>query len=75
MSYSENPSHGRPSTSPPAKKSKQLLVTLEGGPRDGDHVHYGQPLPKTIVVHSKNAGWVDYQRKPNSTTYVYDWET
>ena len=75
MSYHEGPTHGRPSTAESARRSKQVAVHLEGGPRDGDVITYGQPLPKTLVVHSKGAGWNDYQRKPNTTTYVHEFST
>lgn len=71
MTYRENPSHGRPVENPPAKRSKQVSVRLQGGPRDGDLVTYGQPLPKTLVVYSDTEGWTDYHRKPRTTVYEY----
>ena len=70
MGYIDNP-HGRPSTAKPQKRSRQVALKLTGGPCDGDMVTYGQPLPETLVVHSKTAGWVDYTRKPATTEYVY----
>lgn len=48
---------------------------LQGGPRNGDRVKYGQPLPKNLVVYSKGAGWQDYYRKPNTSTYIHVAET
>lgn len=71
MSYHDGPTHGKPSSAPPAKRSRQVAVKLTGGPRDGDVVTYGQPLPPNLVVFAKDAGkWVDYYRKPNSTEYL-----
>lgn len=70
MTYHDTPIHGKPATAPPAKRSKQVSLTLQGGPRDGDRVTYGQPLPKTLVV-STNNGWQEYYRKPQTTTYIY----
>lgn len=70
MSYRDVPNHGRASVMPPGKASKQINIYLQGGPRDGDLLRYGQPLPKVLVVHGET-GWKDYFRKPNSTTYIY----
>lgn len=70
MSWPDNP-HGKRSTAQAAKRSRQISVKLQGGPRGGDVINYPEPLPKTLVVHSKTAGWVDYQRKPATTTYVF----
>ena len=68
MSYHENPI-GKRATAPIGKRSKQVSVLLKGGPRDGDVVNYGQPLPKTLVL-SSDLGYVDYYRKPGTTTYI-----
>lgn len=62
--------YGKSSSAPPARRSRQVSVSLTGGPRDGDRVLYGQPLPKTLVV-SSEIGYVDYYRKPGTTTYEY----
>lgn len=71
-------SQGRRTTDKPGKRTRndskrslQVDVKLEGGPRDGDIVNYGQPLPNTLVIKTER-GWVDYYRKPGSSTYTYN---
>lgn len=63
-------SQGKPATAPAQRRSRQCFVELQDGPRDGDHVEYGQPLPETLVVSSR-IGWVDYSRKGGTSQYVY----
>lgn len=81
MSYHDQPHH-RKSKGPEgqldghahhSQKSRQVSVLLKGGPRDGDAVTYGQPLPKTLVVAS-DQGYQDYERKPNTTTYIHKFD-
>lgn len=62
--------HGRRSTAKPASRSRQIALKIEGGPRHGDIVTYGQPLPKILVLHTGN-GWEDHVRKGKTSTYVY----
>lgn len=50
--------------------ARDIKCHLKGGPRDGDTVSYGQPLPKTLVI-SSDKGFQDYTRKPGSTTFVH----
>ena len=69
VSYHDGPHHGQPIKASPGKRSKQCLLKIEGGPRAGDLVQYGQPLPDRLVL-SSSKGWVDYVRKPSTTTYV-----
>jgi hypothetical protein len=50
----------------------RIKVLLQGGPADGRRVEYYTPLPKILVVATRNGriAWHDYERVGNAT-YCY----